>query len=90
MAACTTPTPALQICLNQPMSKIREQLSQCPVKTRLSLTGTLVVARDIAHAKLQVEAWAWAWACMCVWRCARACLHKDACGDVWCMRTSTI
>jgi fumarate hydratase class I len=43
----------VQIDLNQPMDAIREKLSQCPVKTRLSLTGTLVVARDIAHAKLQ-------------------------------------
>jgi len=39
--------------LNRPMSKIRAQLSALPVKTRLSLTGTMVVARDIAHAKLQ-------------------------------------
>jgi hypothetical protein len=39
------------------MDKIREQLSQCPIRTRLSLTGTLVVARDIAHAKLQVRGW---------------------------------
>lgn len=39
--------------LNRPMDEIRAQLSACPVKTRLSLTGTLVVARDIAHAKLK-------------------------------------
>ncbi|HJM21020.1 MAG TPA: fumarate hydratase, partial [Acidimicrobiales bacterium] len=39
--------------LDRPMSEIREQLSKCPVRTRLSLTGTLVVARDIAHAKIQ-------------------------------------
>ncbi|MEV7041956.1 fumarate hydratase [Amycolatopsis sp. NPDC051061] len=38
--------------LNQPMAEIRAQLSQLPVKTRLSLTGPLVVARDIAHAKI--------------------------------------
>ncbi len=38
--------------LNQPMSELRNKLSQFPVTTRLSLTGTLVVARDIAHAKL--------------------------------------
>lgn len=43
----------IQIDLNQPMSQIRQQLSKYPVKTRLSLSGTLVVARDIAHAKLQ-------------------------------------
>jgi fumarate hydratase class I len=38
--------------LNRPMAEIRRQLSAYPVKTRLSLTGTMVVARDIAHAKL--------------------------------------
>ncbi len=39
--------------LNQPMDAIRNQLSQYPVKTRLSLTGTLIVGRDIAHAKIK-------------------------------------
>jgi fumarate hydratase class I len=39
--------------LNRPMSEIRAELSKLPVKTRLSLTGTIVVARDIAHAKLK-------------------------------------
>ena len=39
--------------LNRPMSEIRAELSRHPVKTRLALTGTMVVARDIAHAKLQ-------------------------------------
>ena len=39
--------------LNRPMSEIRSQLTQFPVKTRLSLSGTLVVARDIPHAKIQ-------------------------------------
>ncbi|MEZ4383732.1 MAG: fumarate hydratase [Nannocystaceae bacterium] len=39
--------------LSRPMSEIRETLSKHPVKTRLSLTGTMVVARDIAHAKLK-------------------------------------
>src|SRR5882724_6764289 len=39
--------------LNRPMSEIRATLSQYPIKTRLSLTGPLIVARDIAHAKLQ-------------------------------------
>ncbi|MFZ1669645.1 MAG: fumarate hydratase [Candidatus Nanopelagicales bacterium] len=39
--------------LRAPMTTIREQLSQLPVKTRLSLTGPLVVARDIAHARIQ-------------------------------------
>ena len=39
--------------LNRPMAEILAQLSQYPIRTRLSLTGTLVVARDIAHAKLK-------------------------------------
>jgi fumarate hydratase class I len=39
--------------LNRPMSEIRKQLSRYPVKTRLALTGSMVVARDIAHAKLK-------------------------------------
>lgn len=43
----------VQIDLNKPMTEIRKQLSQYPVKTRLSLTGTVVVARDIAHAKFR-------------------------------------
>ncbi|MFV0524625.1 MAG: fumarate hydratase [Acidimicrobiales bacterium] len=43
----------IPIDLNQPMSAIRETLSKYPVKTRLSLTGTLVVGRDIAHAKIK-------------------------------------
>ena len=38
--------------LDQPMDAIRSELSKHPVKTRLSLTGTLVVARDIAHARI--------------------------------------
>jgi fumarate hydratase class I len=42
----------VRVDLRQPMSAIRAQLSQLPVKTRLSLTGPLVVARDIAHAKI--------------------------------------
>ena len=43
----------VNIDLNQPMEKIRAELSKHPVKTRLSLTGTLVVARDLAHAKIK-------------------------------------
>jgi fumarate hydratase class I len=39
--------------LNQPMSTVLTELSKHPVKTRLSLTGTLVVARDLAHAKIK-------------------------------------
>ena len=46
-------TGVVPIDLDQPMDAIRNQLTQHPVKTRLSLTGTLVVARDIAHAKLK-------------------------------------
>ena len=38
--------------LNRPMDEIRAELSRYPVKTRLSLSGTVVVARDIAHAKI--------------------------------------
>src|SRR3954469_24601911 len=38
--------------LSRPMAEIRAELSRYPVKTRLSLTGPLVVARDIAHAKI--------------------------------------
>ncbi|MDE2514439.1 MAG: fumarate hydratase, partial [Rhodospirillales bacterium] len=43
----------VRIDLDRPMPAILAQLSACPVKTRLSLTGTMVVARDIAHAKLK-------------------------------------
>ena len=39
--------------LNQPMAAVLAELSKHPVKTRLSLTGTLVVARDLAHAKIK-------------------------------------
>jgi len=42
----------VKINLDQPMADVLKTLSQYPVKTRLSLTGTLIVARDIAHAKL--------------------------------------
>jgi fumarate hydratase, class I len=44
---------SVAIDLNRPMADIRAELTRYPVKTRLSLTGTMVVARDIAHAKLQ-------------------------------------
>jgi fumarate hydratase, class I len=43
----------VKIDLGRPMDEIRAELSRHPVKTRVSLTGTIVVARDIAHAKLQ-------------------------------------
>jgi fumarate hydratase class I len=44
---------AVAIDLNRPMEAIRAELTRYPVKTRLALTGTMVVARDIAHAKLK-------------------------------------
>jgi fumarate hydratase class I len=43
----------VRIDLSRPMDEIRSELSRYPVKTRLALTGTMVVARDIAHAKLK-------------------------------------
>lgn len=43
----------VKINLNRPMKDILAELSQYPVSTRLSLTGTIIVGRDIAHAKLQ-------------------------------------
>src|SRR5262245_7873641 len=39
--------------LSRPMSEIRQTLSQYPIKTRLALSGPLIVARDLAHAKLR-------------------------------------
>jgi fumarate hydratase class I len=44
--------PAIEIDLDRPMDEVRKELSKYPVKTRLSLKGTLIVARDIAHAKI--------------------------------------
>ncbi len=46
-------TDAVSIDLNRPMSDIRAELTKYPVATRLSLTGKIVVGRDIAHAKLK-------------------------------------
>jgi fumarate hydratase class I len=43
----------VSIDLNKPMSEIRATLSKYPVKTRLKLTGPMIVARDAAHAKLR-------------------------------------
>jgi fumarate hydratase class I len=43
----------VRIDLNRPMAEIRAELSRFPVRTRLALTGPMVVARDIAHAKLK-------------------------------------
>jgi fumarate hydratase class I len=48
-----TEAPAVRIDLNRPMGDIRAELSRHPVATRLLLTGSIIVARDIAHAKLQ-------------------------------------
>lgn len=45
--------PAVDIDLDEGMDKVRETLSKYPVKTRLNLRGTLIVARDIAHAKIK-------------------------------------
>jgi fumarate hydratase class I len=47
------PDESVAVDLNRPMAEIRAQLSRFPVKTRLALSGTMVVARDIAHAKLK-------------------------------------
>ena len=45
--------PAVNIDLDQPMADILKELSKYPVKTRLNLSGTLIVARDMAHAKMK-------------------------------------
>jgi fumarate hydratase, class I len=45
--------PAVHIDLNRPMPEILAELSRYPVKTRVMLTGPMVVARDIAHAKVK-------------------------------------
>ncbi len=44
---------SVRIDLNRPMDEIRRELSRYPVSTRLSLNGTIIVGRDIAHAKLK-------------------------------------
>ena len=44
---------SVRIDLNRPMDEIRKELSRYPVSTRLSLNGTIIVGRDIAHAKLK-------------------------------------
>ncbi len=56
--ALTTPSAAEEgtvtsINIDQPMDQIRNQLSRLPVKARVSLTGTMIVARDIAHARIK-------------------------------------
>ena len=45
--------PAINIDLDQPMENVLKELKKHPVKTRLNLSGTLIVARDIAHAKIK-------------------------------------
>jgi fumarate hydratase class I len=47
------PGDVVAVDLDQPMDSIRAELTRYPIKTRLSLTGTLVVARDIVHARIQ-------------------------------------
>ena len=46
---------AVRVDLNRPMDQIRQQLSQYPIATPLPLTGKIVVARDIAHARLKEQ-----------------------------------
>ncbi len=50
---CALGGEVVQIDLNRPMKEILATLSRYPVKTRLSLTGPMIVARDLAHAKLR-------------------------------------
>ena len=45
----------VKIDLNQPMTQILNELSKHPVKTHLSLTGTIIVARDLAHSKIRAR-----------------------------------
>lgn len=51
--ASTGKGAAVKIDLNQPMADVLAELTKLPVKTRVSLTGSLIVARDIAHAKIK-------------------------------------
>ena len=46
-------SPAIDIDLDQPIADVLKELSKYPTKTRLNLSGTLIVARDIAHAKIK-------------------------------------
>jgi fumarate hydratase class I len=46
---------SVHIDLTRPMDEIRAMLSRCPIRTRVMLTGPMVVARDIAHAKLKTR-----------------------------------
>lgn len=45
--------PAIDIDLDKPMADVLKELSKYPTKTRLNLSGTLIVARDIAHAQIK-------------------------------------
>ena len=45
--------PAVEIDLNRPMKEVLAELTKYPIKTRLKLNGTVIVARDIAHAKIK-------------------------------------
>jgi fumarate hydratase class I len=51
--AATLGGAVVKVDLNRPMKDVLAQLSQYPIKTRLSLSGTMIVARDLAHAKLR-------------------------------------
>jgi len=53
VAADTLGGPVVEIDLGKPMAEILAQLTRHPIKTRLSLTGPMIVARDLAHAKLR-------------------------------------
>jgi fumarate hydratase class I len=46
-------SPAVDIDLDQPMENVLKELSKHPIKTRLNLSGTLIVARDMAHARIK-------------------------------------
>ena len=46
-------TPAVEIDLDEGMDKVRATLTKYPIRTRLNLKGTLIVARDIAHARIK-------------------------------------
>ncbi len=46
-------SPAVDIDLDQPMENVLKELSKYPIKTRLNLSGTLIVARDMAHARIK-------------------------------------
>jgi len=51
----TLSSDVVKIDLTRPMSEVRAQLSRCTVKTRVMLSGPMVVARDIAHAKIKEQ-----------------------------------